>query len=112
MPKIDWNKIQASNILVLNDNQPIRIKFLDEGSETTHELVDKRTQKAKTVPKYVFNVIDLNDDNKEKELSTLAITLMLRLKPFLPLKNKSLTINKFRTGADDFDVDFRVALID
>ena len=111
MTKIDWNKIEKSNALILKDNEPIRIKFLDNGNVDDYELIDKKTDKQKIVPKYFWKVIDLTN-NQEKEFSTLAMTLMTKLKEYQPLKDKSLNINKFKTGFTDFDVDFKVSLIE
>lgn len=112
MPKIDWNKVQESNILILKENEPIRVKFIDNGISAMETIIDKRTEKEKEVEKFVFEVQDLNDDNVEKEFSTLATRLKVLLKQYIPLKDKSLNINKFRTGADDFDIDFKVSLIE
>ena len=111
MPKIDWNKIEKSNALILKENEPLKVRFLDEGSVDDYKLIDKKTNEKKIVDKYSFQVVNLAN-NEKKELSTLAITLMLRLKDFKPLKDKSLTINKFKTGYSDFDVDFKVSLIE
>ena len=111
MPKIDWNKIEKSNALILKENEPLQVKFLGNGSVDDYELTDKKTNEKKTVDKYSFEVINLAN-NEKKELSTLALTLMLRLKKYQPLKDKSLTINKFKTGYTDFDVDFKVSLIE
>ena len=111
MTKINWNEIQESNALILKENEPIKIRFLDNGNKEPYEIIDKQTEKTKTITKYVFNVIDLND-NIEKEFSTLANTLMTKLKEFIPLKDKSIIINKFKTGFTDFDINFKVSLIE
>jgi len=111
MPKIDWNKIEISNDLILKENESIRIQFLNEGSVDSYDITDKQTNKVKTIKKYLFEVLNLND-NSEKDFSTLASGLMNKLKPFVPLKNKKMTISKFRTGATDFDIDFTVELIE
>ena len=110
MPKIDWNKIEKSNVLILKENEQINIQFLDNGRQETIEIIDKRTNKPKTVDNYVFQVINLNNDD-EKEYSTLSMTLMNYLKPHIPLKDKKMSIRKLRIGADDFDIDFEVRLI-
>ena len=86
MTKINWNEIQESNALILKENEPIRVKFLDNGNKEPYEITDKQTGVKKTITKYVFNVIDLND-NFEKEFSTLANRLMTQLKEFIPLKD-------------------------
>jgi len=111
MPKIDWSKIQESNALILKDNEPIRITFLNNGITEPYEIFDKKTEKPKTIDKYSFDVLDLTD-NTEKELSIIQNTLMTKLKAFIPLKDKSITINRFRTGISEFDVDYKVALIE
>ncbi|MHA1292211.1 MAG: hypothetical protein ACTSQJ_06035 [Promethearchaeota archaeon] len=110
MSKINWNDIAESNILILKENETVQVKFLDNGIVDTASIIDKKTNQTKEIKKYVFKIVDLAD-NKEKELSTLATRLMIQLKPFNPLKDKSLYINKFRTGVDVFDVDFRVSEI-
>jgi len=110
MPKIEWDKIQKSNVLILKENETIQVQFLDNGSHESADIIDKRTNETKKIDKYVFQIIDLSD-NEKKELSTLASRLMIQLKPFKPLKDKKLNINKFRTGSDVFDVDFRVSEI-
>jgi len=110
LPKIDWNKIEKSNALILKENESINIQFLDNGSQETTDIIDKRTGKQKTVDNYVFQVINLNNDS-EKEYSTLSMTLMNYLKPFNPLKDKKMSIRKFRTGVTDFDIDFEIRLI-
>jgi len=112
MVKLDWNSIQKSNDLILKTNEPIRIKFLDnECSVDDYEIIDKKTNEKKIVDKFTFQVLDL-DTNKEKEFSTLANPLMVLIKEFIPLKNKSITINKFKTGYTDFDIDYEVKLIE
>lgn len=111
LTKIDWNKIEQSNALILKENEPLRVKFLDNGDVDDYELIDKETNEKKIVDKYSFDVINLAN-NEKKILSTLALTLMLRLKEYQPLKDKSLTINKFKTGFSNFDVDFKVSLIE
>jgi len=111
MPKIDWNKIEISNDLILKENESIRVAFLDNGNVDSYDITDKQTNQIKTIDKYSFKVINLND-NSEKDFSTLASGLINKLKPFNPLKDKSLSISKFRTGATDFDIDFKVELIE
>ena len=111
MVKIDWNKIEKSNALILKENESIRVAFLDNGNHESYEITDKRTNESKIVDKYSFSVIDLNDNN-EKVFSTLANTLMTLLKPHIPLKDKKMSISKFRTGITDFDIDFKVELIE
>ena len=110
MEEINWDTVIESNILILKDNETIQVKFLDNGFIDSVEITDKKTNKTKTIKKYVFQVVNLSD-NKKMELSTLASRLMGQLKLFNPLKGKSLNVNKFRTGTDDFDVDFRVSQI-
>jgi len=111
MPKIDWNKIEKSNALILKVNETIRIQFLNNGNQETVDIIDKSTGKQKTVDNYVFDVINLVN-NTEKEYSTLSMTLMNYLKAFNPLKDKKVSIRKFRTGATDFDINFEVELIE
>lgn len=111
MPKIDWNKIQESNALILKDNEPIRVRFLDNGLTESMEIFDKKTEKLKTIDKYSFDVLDLTD-NTEKELSIIQTTLMTKLKYFIPLKDKEIIINRFRTGISEFDIDYKVSLIE
>jgi len=111
MPKIDWSKIEKSNDLILKENESIKVKFLNNGNSKAYDITDKHTNKVKTITKYVFSVIDLNDNN-EKKFSTLANTLMTYLKQYIPLKDKKIIINKFRTGPTDFDINFKVSLIE
>jgi len=111
MVKIDWNKIEKSNDLILKEGNSIRIQFLDNGNQENYEIIDKQTNEKKTIDKYTFNVINLNDNTK-KIFSTLASGLMNHLKSFTPLKDKQVIINKFRTGATNFDIDFKVELIE
>lgn len=111
MTKINWNEIKESNILILKEKEPAKVKFLDNGSVDVIEILDKRTEKLKKVNKFTFKVIDLND-NTEKEISTLSSRLMNQLKEHLPLKDKSFNIMKFSTGYDDFDKDFKVNIIE
>ena len=111
MVKIDWNKIEKSNALILKENESIRIAFLDNGNEESYEIIDKQTNEKKTITKYVFQVINLRDNSK-KEYSTLAMSLMNHLKPYIPLKDKKVSIAKFRTGPTDFDIDFKVEQIE
>ena len=111
MPKINWNEIQESNALILKNNEPIRITFLNNGNKETMEIFDKKTEKLKTISKYSFDVLDLSD-NTEKELSIIQNTLMTKLKVFIPLKDKRITINRFRTGISEFDIDYKVSLIE
>lgn len=111
MPKIDWNSISESNVLILKENETAQVKFLDEGSHETTEITDKATNELKTIDKYVFKVVDLSD-NKKKELSTLSNRFMVVLKSLKPpFKDRSFNINKFRFGADDYDIDFRMTEI-
>lgn len=110
MEEINWDTIVDSDILILKENETIQIKFLDNGFIDSVDIVDKKTNKTKTIKKYVFRVINLLD-NKKMEFSTLASRLMGQLKVFKPIKGKSLNVNKFRTGTEDFDVDFRVSQI-
>ena len=110
MEEINWNEVIESNILILKENETVQVKFLDNGFIDSVEIIDKKTNKTKTIKKYVFQVVNLSD-NKKMELSTLASRLMSQLKLFNPLKGKSLNVNKFRTGTDDFDIDFRVSQI-
>lgn len=107
---IDWNKISESNILILKENETVQVKFLDNGKQESTDITDKTTGKTKEIDKFVFQIIDLSD-GKAKELSTLANRLMIQLKAFKPLKDKSLNINKFRFGSDVFDVDFKISEI-
>jgi len=109
--KINWSEIEVSNALILKENEIIRVKFLDNGNVMDYELTDKQTGLTKIVDKYYFDVMDLSN-NQEKEFSTLATRLMILLKQFNPLKDKSLNINKFRTGSDTFDIDFKISLIE
>lgn len=111
MTKINWNEIQESNALILKDNEPIKVTFLNNGIQEPYEIFDNRTQKLKTITKYSFDVLDLLD-NTEKELSIIQATLMTKLKEFNPLKDKSMTINRFRTGMTEFDIDYKVAIIE
>ena len=111
MPKIDWKKIQESNALILKDNEPIRVRFLNEGFTESMEIFDKKTEKFKTIDKYSFEVLDLSD-NTEKELSVIQMTLMNKIKLFIPLKDKELAINRFRTGITEFDIDYKISLIE
>jgi len=110
MEEINWENIVESNLLILNENETVQIKFLDNGFIDSADIVDKLTKKTKTIKKYVFQVVNLAD-NRKMELSTFANRLMGQLKLLKPLKGKSLNINKFRTGQEDYDVDFRVSLI-
>lgn len=108
--KINWDDISESDILILKENEPISVQFLDDGMIDETEVLDKKTDKMKKINKYVFRVIDTTD-NEEKEFSTLANRLMTKLKEFNPLTDKIMLINKFKTGSDVFDVDFEVSLI-
>lgn len=108
--KINWDDITESDILILKENEPISVKFLNNGMIDETEVLDKKTDKMKIINKYVFKVIDTTD-NEEKEFSTLANRLMTKLKQFNPLIDKVLLINKFKTGPDVFDVDFEVSQI-
>lgn len=111
MPKINWSEIQESNALILKENEPIRIRFLNNGNKEPYEIFDKKTEKLKTITKYSFDVLNLND-NTEKELSIIQTTLMTKLKEFIPLKDKEITINRFRTGISEFDIDYKISLIE
>ena len=111
MVKIDWNKIEKSNDLILKESEAIRVQFLDNGNQEPYEITDKQTNEKKTITKYEFSVINLNDNSK-KVFSTLASGLMNHLKPYIPLKDKKMIISKFRTGITDFDIDFKVEQIE
>ena len=110
MSTINWDNIKASDVLILKENETAQVKFLDNGTLDSATITDKTTNQTKDIKKFVFSVMDLSD-NKKKELSTLAMRLMIQLKPFKPLKDRKLNINKFRFGQDVFDVDFRVSEI-
>lgn len=110
MGKIDWDKIAESNALILKENEAVQVRFLNNGSQGTTEIIDKKTNEPKTIDKYEFDVMDLSD-NIEKELSVIQRRLMFLLKEFKPLKDKTFSINKFRTGTGQFDVDFRISEI-
>jgi hypothetical protein len=111
MPKINWNEIEVSNAIILKENEIIRVKFLDNGTMDDYEIFDNTTEKIKVITKYSFSVIDLSN-NQERELSIIQSRLMNLLKEYQPLKDKSLNINKFRTGMEIFDIDFKVSLIE
>lgn len=110
MPEINWDNIKESDILILKENETVQVQFLNNGIPDSTDITDTKTNKIKTINRYTFKIIDLSD-NRKKELSTLATRLMIQLKLFKPLKNKKLNINKFRTGQDSFDIDFRVSEI-
>ena len=110
MVKIDWDKIAESNALILKENETVQIKFLNNGSQGTTEIIDSKTNEPKTIDKYEFDIIDLSN-NTAKELSIIQRRLMFLLKEFKPLKDKSFNVNKFRTGTGQFDVDFRISEI-
>ena len=111
MPKINWNEIEISNDLILKENESIKIAFLDNGNQEAYEITDKQTNEKKTITKYSFKVLNLND-NSEKDFSTLASGLMNLLKPLIPLKDKRMIISKIRTGLTDFDIIFKVQIIE
>ena len=110
MVKIDWNKIEKSIDIILKENVPMEITFQDNGSVEPYEITDKQTNETKTVNKYIFDVID--KENNPRMFSTLSMILMTHLKSFNPLKDKTITINKFRTGITDFDIDYKIALVE
>lgn len=109
-PKINWNEITESNALIHKDGI-VSITFLDNGNLEMESIMDKKTDKPKEVKKFYWSVIDMSD-NTEKIYSTLSNKLMILLKEFNPLKDKSFRINKFKTGTRDYDVDFKVELIE
>ena len=110
MEEINWDKVIESNALILKENETVQVRFLDNGFVGSADIVNKLTNKTKTIKKYVFQVVNLAD-NRKMELSTLATRLMGQLKLFKPLKGKSLNVNKFRIGSDIYDIDFRVSQI-
>lgn len=110
MSEINWDDIQESNILVLKENDTIDIIFLDNGIKTTTKIFDKRTNKEKTIPIYVFSVSDVKDNNEVKEFSIIQTTLMTKLKDYLPLMEKHLSIHKKRIGLTEFDIDYDIIL--
>lgn len=101
--KINWSEIEPSNILVHKDDTVVRVEFLDAGTQEAITLDD-----GKQVVKYLFKVKDLDDKDKEKELSYLSKRFLYAIKPFIPIKGKRFAIEKYRFGKDDFDIDFRI----
>ncbi len=108
--KIDYEKIVESEVLVLKTGNSIRVKFLDNGYLDTTEIIDKTTNEIKTIDKYTYSVLDLSD-NKQKEFSSLGTRFILRIKPFLPIPNKSFNIRKFQFGLTKFDIDYEITPI-
>ncbi len=108
---IDYDEIEKSNVLVLSYDKPVSVKFLDEGTIDSQIVIDERTEQEKEVPKYVYQVADLKDNNKEKELSFLAKTFVIAIKEHKPFKDKSFQISKFH-GIDKFDIDYRIVPLD
>jgi hypothetical protein len=108
---IDYSKIKESNILILKSDKPIKVEFKDNGYESEQEIIDKQTNNKKTVPKYVYDVLDLNDNNKEKELSFLAKEFPITCQEFIPLKKKQFLIRRIE-GIDEFDIKFKMIQIE
>lgn len=109
--KIDYEKIEKSNILVLKTGNSVRVKFLNDGWIDNTTITDKETNETKEVDQFIYDVIDLTD-NRQKELSFLAKTFTLRIKEYLPLKDKSFNISKYQSGTDPkFDIDFKITPI-
>lgn len=98
---IDWNKIEESNILVQKDNEEVNIQFLNEGFVEQYEV-----SKDVFIPKYVFDVKDLDDDNKEKEWSILSNRGINKIKALAPLKGKKYNVLKDAYGNEVFDKDY------
>ena len=107
-----WDEIQETNVLVLKENDTIDIMFLDEGKKDSTIIFDKRLDKDKEIPKYVFNVSDLKDNGQVKEFSIIQMTLMNQLKEYLPLSEKHFNIHKKRVGLSEFDIEYDVLLIE
>lgn len=106
--EIDYEKYKSeAKIVFLKENETVRVKFLDNGVPEDTEITDKNSNIKKVITKFVYEVIDLSD-NQKKELSTLSTRLIRKLGAFYPLKDKSLSIRKFKFGNTDFDVDFQV----
>jgi len=109
MPRnINYNEIKESNNLILKDNQTIQVEFLDDGI-----IDDVMFDDGDTSDKYVYQVKDLNDDNKVKIFSIIQMTLLTKLvgKPPKSPKGMKFSISRFRTGTGKFDVDYRVTKI-
>ncbi|MFX0011930.1 MAG: hypothetical protein ACFE9R_16560 [Candidatus Hermodarchaeota archaeon] len=118
MPKrkeIVYENIEDENLLILADNETIRIEILNNGYEDEAEIeeVNEKTKdiELKVVPKYVYEVKDLNDNNAEKEWSTLSKTVPRYFKEHLPLKGKKFSVFKRVYGKGKFDKEFIITPI-
>ena len=102
--KFDWNTIQKSTELILKEGNIIKIKFLNNDVDVDSW---KNETSGKEKPKFNFDVLDMNL-NKEKTFGILSNPLMNELKEYQPLMNKEFSIEKFRVGATEFDIEYRI----
>lgn len=104
--EIVYENIAESDTLVQADNTTIRVEFLNNGYIDDVELDD-----GTKVDGYFYDVLDMDDGNKEKVWSTLSKRAVLALKEHLPLIGKKFRIRKYTTSDKQTDKYYEVSEI-
>ncbi len=111
---IDYDKVkERAKVLILGFDDPIRVKFLHNGKVQDDYEIDDNDGNKKKVNRYIYDVLDLDDNEKSKELSFLAITFVDSIEPYNPIENKSFQISKYQIErGNKFKIGFKIVSLD